>query len=209
MVKSFFIDKEFSYDGSQLRSLFAYLDYRVQGTSIISWIGGCDISIEHMIDGEDLLAGETIAGSRMLHFIIERFETQLFGAVALQRLMAAIVLDLLRERVAQALPNAIAADSNSVSAGAHAKLIASDMRRDGDDIYIGDGKLSISIATVTPVSALIHFAVNVSNEGTPVKTASLEDLGVEAKEFALEVMKRVVSEVESIETATIKVRWAK
>ena len=145
----------------------------------------------------------------MLHFIIERFETQLFGAVALQRLMAAIVLDLLRERVAQALPNAIAADSNSVSAGAHAKLIASDMRRDGDDIYIGDGKLSISIATVTPVSALIHFAVNVSNEGTPVKTASLEDLGVEAKEFALEVMKRVVSEVESIETATIKVRWAK
>jgi hypothetical protein len=214
VVKSLFIDKEFAYDGSQLRSLFAYLEHKVQGTSIVSWVGACDISNEHMIDGEDLLAGETIAGSRMVHFIIERFETQLFGAVALQRLMAAIVLDLVRERVAKALPNAIAAaaadsKTSKASVGAHAKLIAADIRRDGDDIYIGDGKLSISIATVTPVSALIHFAVNVSNKGTPVKTASLEDLGIDAKKFANDVMKRVVSEVESIETATVKVRWAK
>jgi len=220
-MKSLFIDREFAYDGSQLRSLFAYLDHGVQGTSIVSWIGACDISNEHMIDGEDLLAGETIAGSRMVHFIIERFETQLFGAVALQRLMAAIVLDLVRERVAKALPGAIAAQADAgvgaspsaktaaSAAGAHAKLIASDIRRDGDDIFVGEGKLSISIATVTPVSALIHFAVNVSNKGTPVKTASLEDLGLDAREFAKEVMSRVVREVESMETATVKVRWAK
>ena len=216
-MKSLFIDREFAYDGSQLRSLFAYLGHGVQGTSIVSWVGACDISNEHMIDGEDLLAGETIAGSRMVHFIIERFETQLFGAVALQRLMAAIVLDLVRERVAKALPGAIAADTSAgvsakaaaSAAGAHAKLIATDIRRDGDDIFVGEGKLSISIATVTPVSALIHFAVNVSNKGTPVKTASLEDLGLDAREFAKEVMARVVREVESIETATVKVRWAK
>ncbi len=217
-MKSLFIAKDFAYDGSQLRSLFAYLDHGVQGTSIVSWIGACDISNEHMIDGEDLLAGETIAGSRMVHFIIERFETQLFGAVALQRLMAAIVLDLVRERVAKALPGAVtaatserasSAKAEAAAAGAHAKLIATDIRRDGDDIFVGEGKLSISIATVTPVSALIHFAVNVSNKGTPVKTASLEDLGIDAKAFAKEVMARVVREVESIETATVKVRWAR
>jgi hypothetical protein len=211
-MKSLFIENEFAYDGSQLRSLFAYLGHGVQGTSIVSWIGACDISNDHMIDGEDLLAGETIAGSRMVHFIIERFETQLFGAVALQRLMASIVLDLIRERVAHALPGAVdaaGAKAPATDAGAHAALIATDLRRDGDDIYIGDGKLSISIATVTPVSALIHFAVNVSNKGTPVKTASLEDVGLDARAFAEEVMKRVVREVDSIETATVKVRWAK
>jgi hypothetical protein len=213
-VKSLFIDREFAYDGSQLRSLFAYLGHGVQGTSIVSWIGPCDISNEHMIDGEDLLAGETIAGSRMVHFIIERFETQLFGAVALQRLMAAIVLDLCRERVGARAPSSAHSSAGVTSAGGSAAPTAAspragEFRRDGDDIFWGDGKLSISIATVTPVSALIHFAVNVSNKGTPVKTAALEDLGFDAKEFAQEVMKRVAREVESIETATVKVRWAK
>jgi hypothetical protein len=196
-VKSLFIDKDFAYDGSQLRSLYAYLSHGVQGTSIVSWIGKCDISKEHMIDGEDLLAGETIAGARMVHFIIERFETPLFGAVALQRLMAAIVMDLCVEHV-----------SKKGSGAATPQF-----RRDGDDVYVassgGEGKLSISIATVTPVSALIHFAVNVTNEGTPVKTAALQDIGFDAVTFAKEVMSRVVREVESIEVATVKVRWAK
>lgn len=199
-MKSHFIEREFTYDGSQLRSLFAYLGHGVQGTSIISWVGKCDISNEHMIDGEDLLAGETIAGDQMVHFIIERFETQLFGAVALQRLMAAIVLDICREHVPDK---------------------ANQFRRDGDDVFFKlqtskeasdrscEGKLSISIATVTPVSALIHFAVNVTNEGTPVKTAALNDFGFDAKKFAKLVMERMVSEVDSIEIATVKVRWAK
>jgi hypothetical protein len=194
-MKSHFIQNEFAYDGSQLRSLFAYLGHGIQGTSIISWIGACDISNEHMIDGEDLLAGETIAGARMVHFIIERFETQLFGAVALQRLMASIVMDICREHV---------------GAGASGSAeMASIFRREGDDVYFGDGKLSISIATLTPISALIHFAVNVNNDGTPVKTAALSDFGFDAETFAHRVMGHVVREVESIEIATVKVRWAK
>lgn len=187
-MKTHFIETELAYDGSQLRSLFAYLGYGVQGTSIISWIGACSIPNEHMIDGEDLLAGETIAGAKMVHFIIERFETQLFGAVTLQRLMASIVMETLRDSASAAI------------------------RREGDDIFIdsgtGDGKFSISIATLSPLSALIHFAVNIVNDGTPVKTACLNDIGLDAKTFALEVMKRVAAEVDSIETATVKVRWA-
>lgn len=189
-MKSLFIDKQFAYDGSQLRSLFGYLGHGVQGNSVISWIGPCSISNDHMIDGEDLLAGETIAGDEMVHFIIERFETQLFGAVTLQRLMASIVMDLCREHVRD-------------------PATAAKFSRNGDDIFFGDGKLSISIATLTPMSALIHFAVNVVNEGTPVKTAALADFGFDAATFAREVMKRLVSEVDSIETATVKVRWAK
>ncbi len=175
-----------------------------------------------MVDGEDLLAQESIRGSLMLHFIIEKFHQPLFGAVALQRLFAAIQLDLLRELAPQ---------------------FACDLRRSGDDLYLhrssavfrtsvgstatvavesaaesgddrkgagakaNEGKLSISIATLTPMSAVIHFALNVSNLGTPVATASLEELGVAPEDYAQLAMARLVAEISSIEAATVKVRW--
>ena len=49
--------------------------------------------------------------------------------------------------------------------------------QDGDDIFVGDGKLSVSIATASISSMKIHFALNITINGTPddVKTASLED----------------------------------
>lgn len=187
-MKSLFIKTEFPYDGTQLRSLFGYLEHGILGDSVVSWIGPCSISFDHMVDGEDLLAGETIAGDRMVHFIIERFNTQLFGAVALQRLFAAICLEIFREHVK---------DSE----------VAAQFRREGDDLYFGPGKMSISIATVSPNSSLIHFAVNCTNEGTPVRTASLEDIDMDPEDFARQAMKRLTAEVGSITEATMKVRW--
>jgi hypothetical protein len=189
-VKSIFIKKEFAYDGSQLHSLFAYLGHGVQGDSVASWIGSCSVSKEHMVDGEDLLAGETIAGDKMVHFIIEKFHTPLVAAVALQRLFASICMDIVREFVVDS-------------------AVAAQFRREGDDIYFGPGKLSISIATVTPVSAVIHFAVNITNEGTPVRTAALKDFDMPPEEFARKAMKAFSDEVASIDSATTKVRWVK
>jgi uncharacterized protein len=189
-LKSQFITQEFAYDGSQLRSLFGYLSHGVQGDSVISWVGPCAISNEHMVDGEDLLAGETIAGDQMVHFVVERFGHSLASAVALQRLFASIVMDLFRDHV----------DDPET---------AEMFRREGDDIFFGPGKMSISIATVSPVSALIHFAVNVTNEGTPVKTASLSDIDFAPEEFARVAMKKLADEVASIDEALVKVRWVK
>ena len=189
-LKSQFIKQEFAYDGSQLRSLFGYLSHGVQGDSVISWIGACAISNEHMVDGEDLLAGETIAGDRMVHFVIERFGHSLAAAVALQRLFASMLMDLFREHVAD-------------------PETAEMFHREGDDIFFGPGKMSISIATVSPVSALIHFAVNVTNEGTPVKTAALRDIDFPPEDFARAAMKRLADEVASIDEAVVKVRWVK
>lgn len=189
-MKSQFIKHEFAYDGSQLHSLFGYLDHGVQGDSVVCWIGPCSIPTDHMVDGEDVLAGAEIAGDQMVHFIIEKFNTPLFGAVALQRLFASICLDILREHVNDA-------------------EVAEQFRREGDDLYFGPGKLSISIATLSPVSALIHFAVNITNEGTPVHTASLDDIDFPPEDFARKAMKRLTSEVASIEEATVKVRWVR
>ncbi|MEK6556365.1 MAG: DUF366 family protein, partial [Bdellovibrionota bacterium] len=43
-MKQKWIEKEFKYDGTQLASLFNYLNYGIVGDSIVSWIGPCDIS---------------------------------------------------------------------------------------------------------------------------------------------------------------------
>jgi hypothetical protein len=138
-----------------------------------------------MVDGEDLRAHARIEGAKMVHFIIELFECPLFAAVNAQRLLASIVLEHLRT------------------------VTSVPLRRDGDDIFSGNKKLSISIATASPVSSLIHFAVNVTNEGTPVETVSLENLGVNPSDFATVILEKFSSEMSSIRDATHKVRWVR
>ncbi len=192
-MKSLFIDKKFPYDGTQLHSLFAYLEHQILGDSIVAWQGACDISFAHMVDGEDLNAKSEIRGGDMLHFIIEKFDMKLNGAVYMQRLLAAHAFDLVREKLA--------------SSGRLEDTTK--LKREGDDIYFADAKLSISIATVSPVSALVHFAVNVNNENTPVKTVSLSDFKIDPKSFASELLKRFTIEASTAEEASMKVKWVK
>jgi hypothetical protein len=189
-MKSKFLEISEKYDGAQLASLGNYLKHGLPGDSIVAWIGACDVTFEHMVDGEDLLQNASIAGEKMLHFIVEKFDITLFGAVGLQRMLAAIVKDQLLVHATD-------------------KALAQSLHRDGDDIFAGERKLSISIATQSPVNSLIHFAVNVNNKGTPVQTLALEDLGIDAKSFALRVMEAFCREVEGIQQATQKVRWVK
>ncbi|MBX9766504.1 MAG: DUF366 family protein, partial [Bdellovibrionales bacterium] len=66
-----------------------------------------------------------------------------------------------------------------------------------------------SIATKSPVSTLIHWAINLTNEGTPVKTACLRDAGIGSKIFCEELLARVSQEHTSIVEATQKVQWVK
>lgn len=181
-MKTLWLEKEMLYDGTQLKSLYTYLNHKVMGDSIVSWVGPCNVTFEHMVDGEDLIAQEKICGSQMLHFIIEVFHQNLFSAVAMQRLFASLAKDLLEEF-------------------SHQKIL-----RKGDDLFFNEGKLSISIASSTPVSQMIHFAINISNAGTPVKTAALCDLKLEAQTIALRLMQKFSQEYEDILAATTKVR---
>jgi uncharacterized protein len=189
-MKTHWINEKFLYDGSQLHSLFAYERLGTHGDSIVSWVGPCKVTLEHMVDGEDRRAGEQICGDLMLHFIVEKFDCSLLAAVALQRLLSAQGLDVLCN---------LSKDKN----------LKHELRREGDDLWRNDKKLSISIATVSPVSALIHFAVNVVNDGTPVPTLCLKDLAIEPQLFAQALMKSFSEEIEQIIFATQKVRWVK
>ncbi|MFN3453908.1 MAG: DUF366 family protein [Pseudobdellovibrio sp.] len=196
-MKSLFVDdkkdkkkKLKKYDGSQLRPLFAYENFSLEGESIISWISPCDVNLDHMVDYEDKIADSKICGDEMLHFIIEFFPAHLQTGVSLQRLLAAIVKD----EILKMLKN---------------KDLA--IERSGDDLYVTSskikkGKLSISIASVSVVSTMIHFALNVKNTGTPVKTFCLEDVGINAKKLSLLVMKTFSEEYQSIVFATKKVK---
>lgn len=186
-MQSLFIEEKSPYDGSQLRSLFAYLTYGVLGNSVVSWVGPCNVTFEHMVDGEDLLAQSPIAGAEMLHFIIEIFDRDLFSGVALQRLFASMLRDYLQVEAKAVLGKDI-------------------LERDGDDVFWGAKKLNISIATKSPVSTLIHLAINVTNRGTPVETCSLEDFKLAPEKVADDLMTLLQREFEAILKATQKVR---
>lgn len=189
-MKTLFLEADELYDGRQLVSLRNYLKHKILGDSMVAWVGPCNVSLDHMVDGEDLLAGAEIRGGRMVHFIAELFDSTLFAGVGIQRLLASLVLETLR-------------DLSPV------RSTAESLTRDGDDILFKQQKLSISIATQSPVSTLIHFAVNVTNDGTPVPTLSLHDLQVDPVEFAKVILKKFEVEVTSIREATQKVRWVK
>jgi hypothetical protein len=182
-MKTYLSDQNFTYDGSQLRSLFAYTTFKVQGDSLVAWVGPCDIPFSQMKDGEDLVFESPIRGGLMLHFILEKFHLNLIGSVAYQRLLTLIAVEVLRTQTKGQF----------------------DFLRDGDDIYLNNKKLSISVATCSPVSALIHFAVNINNQNTPVETLSLEDLSINPAQFASSLLERFKNEVETMEIAASKV----
>lgn len=185
-MKIKFIKKFFPYTGEQLRPHFAYENYGVLGNSIVAWVGPCDIPFEHMVDLEDVLAHSPIRSALMLHFIVEIFNQSLFSAVSLQRLLASIVKDEIESRLSP---------KSSIR-----------VRRDGDDVFWEDRKVSISIASISAVSTQIHFAVNVNNKNTPVKTAALDDFKINVNDFGKKILERFSQEFDSIEMATQKVR---
>jgi len=189
-MKVKFLDSEEAYTGAQLVSLQNYLRHHLLGDSVVSWIGPCHVDLDHMVDGEDWIAGAQICGDRMLHFIVEMFDSTLFAAVAVQRLLTSIMKD-------------------EIVARSPERELSARMVRVGDDLFVEDRKLSISIATQSPVSSLIHFAVNVTNAGTPVPTLSLTDLRLDPKAVALAVMATFATEMTGVREATHKVRWVK
>lgn len=184
-MKTKWLKQTEKYDGTQLRSLYAYLGHKILGDSAVAWRGACEVTFDHMVDGEDLLDRSAICGSDMVHFIVEVFDHKLMTGVLLQRLFATIVRDVLYK----------------MSPVRNLRIL-----REGDDLYWKGRKLSISIATSSPVSTMVHFAVNVSTKGTPVETAGLEDLRIHPQKFALRALEILKNEFETSLEATRKVR---
>ena len=181
-MRIFFSPNELVYRGPELASHFAYRMFDVAGDSAVAFVGGCWVETADLVDLADQKKRERIFSKLMLHFILESFEHDLGKGVFRQRLFASIVQNELLERGLQ------------------------HVRRRGDDLYAGDAKLSVSIATLTPVSTIIHFGINVISQGTPVKTLGLDDFSIEPRAFALAVLDAYRSECDSIDEARCKAR---
>lgn len=170
------------YDGSQLRSHWIYETFDLRGDAIVAFVGGVDVRGPGLVDLADRKDGLFIAGRAMLHLILESFGPSLDRAVFLQRLLVLLAVERLRHHGLGRL------------------------QRRGDDLYVDDGKLSVSIATVSGVSCLVHLGINVSRDGTPVKTSALEDFGVDPLAFADELTSAFADELCRMSEASNKVR---
>lgn len=178
-MKIHWAEGRIDYDGAQIHSLWAYRTFGVQGDSIVAFAGGCEVPFSNMVDLEDVRAKSRIASPFMLHFIVEHFDLDLEKAVLRQRVLAVVAKDLLPAGVT----------------------------REGDDLFVSGGKLSISIATLTPVSSKIHFGINIERaKDVGVETRSLRDLGVEPTSYARAVMERFAREMDGVLDARTRVR---
>lgn len=183
-----YIDRTIDYTGQQLRSHYIFETFGLEGDAIISFIGACDVE-EHMVDLSDKVKKEFIKSDKMLHFLIEHFDTDLEKAVLRKRLFVSIILEEIRR-------NTIEIHRNT-------------LRRKENGIYSGKKKLSVAVATASPVSTLIHTGLNVSSKNTPVETIGLEDLGIEPKKLALDVIELYCKEISSIRQSRCKVAGVK
>jgi uncharacterized protein len=161
-----FLEEELTYDGTQLGSHWIYRKTGKLGDGLVAFLGPADVSLDHMVDLEDVAEKAPIASRRMVHFVGEWFKDSLEVGVLLQHLLVAEIYETLLE-------------------GGIKKL-----RRRGNDIYYDERKLSVSIATRSPVSVLVHAAVNVTTEGTPIPTSCLGEMGLDGRSFAQTILSR-------------------
>jgi hypothetical protein len=182
-MKTLFIDEEIKYIGSQLAPHWIYKNFKIQGDAIVAFCGKCEVKLTEMVDIEDVINDEPIYSKYMLSFISEQFNIELVEGVFRQRLLMCCIKEALEKRGFK-------------------------VSRNGDDLFVNDRKLSVSIATKSITSVLIHTGVNILSEGAPIPVSSLKsDLGIEdVKEFALEVMKNYSEEIDDIVLASTKVR---
>ena len=180
------IDEIFEYDGSQINPSWAFQEFGIYGSSIVTWIGPVNITPDNLKDFADV--GLEIKSNYMVNFICEFFDQQpanMRVAYLRQRLLVMIFREILTE-------------------------YGITTRREGDDIFVCNRKLSISIASISLSSAKIHFALNLEDKGTPddVETIGLYDIKVNNQQIfnennlldlINETVDRFINEVETIE----------
>ncbi len=181
-MQTLFIEKKIKYIGSQLSPHWIYRNFHILGDAIVAFVGEVDVKLDEMVDIEDVINNEPIYSKSMLNFIIEQFDISLTTMIYAQRLFVSIIKEIIES---------------------HGAVVT----RDGDDLFFEGRKLSVSIATKTINSCLIHTGLNIIKEDAPIDASDLSEIGIQnTKEFASQIMEKYKKEVESIKMASYKVR---
>jgi len=165
-----FLDEEISYEGSQLNGLFDYQKLKVNDDSLIAFIGAADVK-EGLIDEEDRLNQDFIKAKLMLHFIMTIRGNKLRESRLWQLHLIQIAYNILISLCFMPIY----------------------FKKFGDDIFVIKEnikrKLSVSIATLAGnEKEVVHFGINILDEGAPIPTYSLQKLNIDPKEFGMKIL---------------------
>lgn len=149
------LKKSITYDGSQIEPQWAFREFGIKESSIVSWIGPMEIKSTKIMDYEDV--NLEIKADKTIHFIVEHLDCQpadMRMCYHRQRLFVMIVEEVLGD-------------------------FGIKTKRNGDDLYIDGRKLTVSIATCSASSMKIHYGINLTSEGTPedVGTIGILEIG--------------------------------
>ncbi|GEM_PF-629188 len=192
----YYTDENIDYIGDQLHSLFNFKTANMIGDSVFAFEGKMDVKTDHMVDIEDVKENDYIWSPKALNFIIEIFNINIETAVLYQRAFMQICTNVLKD---------ILAESN---------IIVYLVKLKGDDILVKtlDGevwkKLSVSIATVSHISGLIHVGINIDTDmNIPVPAIGLQELiDLHVYEFGVRVLEQFKDFHKSIKFASVKIK---
>ena len=183
MLETRILDDSLDYTGEQLRSHFVREMSGIATDGVVAFRGACAVTGDRLVDIEDAEQHSSIIAEEKRHFIGEHFECSLREVNFRLRLFVALIGETLRE-LAPGL----------------------EMRRNGDDLYVSDRKLTVAIATATPVSTVFHCGVNIDPQGAPVPAIGLAGIGVDDAAFTPMLLEKYTKECVSIGVAIRKVR---
>ncbi len=178
-----FLKQNIKYEGWQLCPHWIYKNFKIQGDATVAFVGECEVKLTEMVDIEDVINNEPIYSKSMLSFISEQFNIGLIEGVFRQRLLICTIKEALEKRGFK-------------------------ITRNGDDLFFDGKKLTVSIATKSATSVLIHTGINIDSQGAPVKASGLtSELGIsDIENFANEVLVKYSEEIDDIIMASTKVR---
>ncbi|AEH07092.1 DUF366 family protein [Methanothermococcus okinawensis] len=172
-------DEKLNYTGSEIEPLWAFKKFNIQKDSIIAFNGALNVSVKNMKDLKDIkeeskYGDVLIKSSNAINFIVEHFDNPDLKMIYLrQRILVSIAKEIIEE------------------------ITNKKLKRNGDDLYYNNGKLSVSIACRGISSAKIHLGINVSNIGAPdyINTSSLGDLGIDIhdNQNIIDIMEKIAT----------------
>ncbi|MCQ6254134.1 DUF366 family protein [Methanocaldococcus sp.] len=155
-----FVKDKLNYTGREIEPLWAFKTFDVQKDNIVVFRGKMEVPIDNMKDLKDVKREKDIdipiKSEDAINFVIEHFDNIDLKTIYLrQRLLVCITKEIIEDYC-------------------NLKL-----RRDGDDLYYNNKKLSVCIACKGIVSSKIHLGINVKSKGAKhIEIIGLKDLGI-------------------------------
>ncbi|MHA1668499.1 MAG: DUF366 family protein [Candidatus Heimdallarchaeaceae archaeon] len=186
--------KQIIYDGMQISAHYVAQKYNIIGNSILIFRGPMRLTKKEMLDLKDIireghLNDVLISSNDSLHIIIEEFDLQPpnieIEYYRLRLLTQLVIEELVKKKIT--------------------------VVRKGSDIYCGNKKLNVGIATIGLSSAKIHFGLNIKNTGFPshVNATGLLEIGFkeeEIRDWILKIVEKYIDEVNAVKEDIVKTR---